>query len=84
MDWGIQDVSLIGDMKWFFGSHYQSGKNGIGYINVDGSPAVKSYSDALISAFLWISFAFTIWHRFPDLIAGEVATIGGIFGDTIH
>ena len=84
VDWGIQDISLIGDMKWFFGSHYQSGKNGIGYINVDGSPAVKSYSDALISAFLWISFAFTIWHRFPDLIAGEVATVSGIFGDHLR
>lgn len=84
VDWGIQDVSLIGDMKWFFGNHYSSGRNGIGYVNVDGSPAVKSFSDALISAILWISFAFTIWHRFPDLIAGEIATMGGIFGDYLH
>ena len=83
IDWGLDNVSVIGDLKWFFGTHYNTGKVG-DWINVDGSYAVKHYSDLLISAFLWIGFAFMLWQRLPDIISGEFSTITTTSADIIN
>lgn len=80
IDWGVQDMSLVGDMRWFFGTHPSTGKGG-GFINIDGSKAVKAYSDAIISAFLWVGFGFMLWQQLPNIISGEMGTIAGIAGE---
>lgn len=83
IDWGLDNVSIIGDMKWFFGTHYNTGKVGV-WLNVDGSYAVKHYSDAIISAFLWIGFAFMLWQRLPSIISGDFATMTATTADVVN
>lgn len=83
IDWGLDNVSILGDMKWFFGTHYATG-NGNSFINIDGSFAVKHYSDLLISAFLWVGFAFMLWQQLPNIISGDMATFTSMSADMIN
>ena len=69
IDWGLESVDVM-PMGWFFGQ--QVGTTG------DGTPlytkGVKAYSDAIISAFLWVAFAFMLWQRLPDIVSGDFAS----------
>lgn len=76
IDYGLNDVSLVGDMKWFFGTHYDTGDEHP-FVNVDGSYAVKHYTDSIISAFMWLAFGWYLWHNLPDLIGGDIGAIVG-------
>lgn len=78
IDWGLDNIDVM-PMGWFFGQEYEIYGTG-GYY----STGVKAYTDPLISAFLWIGFAFMLWQRLPDLISGELATMTAMTGDVIN
>lgn len=77
IDYGLNDVSLVGDMRWFFGTHYDTGNTQV-FVNVDGSYAVKHYTDTIISALLWLGFGWYVFHNLPDLLSGDVGAVSSI------
>lgn len=81
IDWGIENTSLL-NLDWFFGTHPDTG-NGK-FVNIDGTPAVKAYSDKLISAFLWLAFGYMLWSQFPQLLSGEIGTATRTAGDILE
>lgn len=68
IDWGIENVNLL-NFDWFFGKDL-----GGGYY----TKGVKEYSDKVIGSFLWLIFAYWLWHNLPDLIMGEIGTVGSM------
>lgn len=68
IDWGLENVNLL-NFDWFFGKDL-----GGGYYK----KGVKEYSDMVIGSFLWLVFAYWLWHNLPDLIMGEIGTVGSM------
>lgn len=86
LDFNIENQSIIGDMKWFFGTHPTPDNpynKHYTWENMDGTPAVKWYSDRIIGAFMWIIFAWALWKNFPNLIGGEMFQIGNLSTTTV-
>ncbi len=87
IDYGVNNMSIIGDMKWFFGTSENNNNtvvNTYHWANADGSPAVKYYSDLIIGAFMWVAFAYYLWLRLPDLISGDLISITHSAGNEIR
>jgi len=81
INWGLKNQEVM-NFDWFFGNHPSAPKGN--YVNIDGSPAIKAYSDPIISAFMWIIFAWRLWHNFPDLINGTVGSITDLTANTAN
>lgn len=60
IDYGLNN-QRIADFSWFFGSGNYRG--------------VKYYTDIIISGFLWIVFAWYLWHNMPTIIGGDVMSV---------
>lgn len=70
IDWGLDNAQIL-DLSWYFGNHPYANESSGYFVNVDGSYAVKHYSDTVISGFLWLVFGWYVFHNLPDLFAGE-------------
>lgn len=70
IDWGLDNAQIL-DLSWYFGNHPYANESSGYFVNVDGSYAVKHYSDMVISGFLWLVFGWYVFHNLPDLISGE-------------
>lgn len=60
IDYGLNN-QRIADFSWFFGHGNYRG--------------VKYYTDIIISGFLWIVFAWYLWHNMPTIIGGDVMSV---------
>ena len=79
IDWGLENIDIM-PMGWFFGQQVGTAGDGTPYY----SKGVKSITDPLISAFLWISFAFMLWQKLPNIISGELSSVTTMTGDIIN
>lgn len=77
IDWGLDNTQIL-DLKWYFGNHPYANENYGYFVNVDGSYAVKHYSDTVISGFLWLVFGWYVFHNLPDLISGEIGQVTAV------
>ncbi len=74
IDWGLKDVQIL-DFDWYFGKDL-----GNGYY----TKGVKDYSDKIVSGFLWLVFAWYLWHNLPDLLMGEIGSLADLSGRAIE
>ena len=70
IDWGLDNAQIL-DLSWYFGNHPYANEQTGQFLNINGSYAVKYYSDTVISGFLWLVFGWYVFHNLPDLFAGE-------------
>lgn len=77
IDWGLNNAQIL-DLSWYFGNHPYANESSGYFVNVDGSYAVKHYSDLVISGFLWLVFGWYVFHNLPDLISGEIGQVTAV------
>lgn len=65
IDWGLDNVKVI-NLDWYFGRDL-----GGGYY----TKGMKPYIDGIISAFLWLIYAWSLYKYLPNWISGEITEI---------
>lgn len=65
IDWGLNNVKVI-NLDWYFGRDL-----GNGYY----TKGMKPYIDGIISAFLWLAYAWALYKNLPHWISGEMTEI---------
>lgn len=68
INWGFDDVQVL-NFDWFFGKDL-----GDGYY----TKGLKPTTDKFISAFLWLGFAWALYLNLPNVISGELTSIGSL------
>lgn len=71
IDWGLKNANLL-NLDWFFGKEWE--ENGNTYY----TKGVKEYSDTIIGAFMWLVFGWWLWHNLPDMVMGDIGTVGNL------
>ena len=77
IDWGIQNAKIL-NLDWYFGSV-------VGYTS-DGdevyTKGLKPTIDAIISAFLWVMFAWWLYVNMPNWLSGDLTRIESLAVET--
>lgn len=60
-------------MRWYFGDYINLSGT---YLMMDGTPAVKSITDSLISAILWLSLGVGLFKNLTRILDGDFASAG--------
>lgn len=68
INWGFGDVQVL-NFDWYFGKDL-----GNGYYTKGLKPAIDNF----ISAFLWLAFAWALYLNLPNVISGELTSIGSL------
>lgn len=65
IDFGLENAKVL-NLDWYFGGEVENGyyKNGM-----------KTYIDGIVSAFLWVMFAWALYKNMPNWISGELTQI---------
>lgn len=65
IDYGLENAKVL-NLDWFFGEEL-----GNGYY----TKGLKSYTDTIVSAFLWLMFGWSLYRNMPNWISGELTEI---------
>lgn len=73
IDYGINNAKVL-NLDWYFGKDL-----GNGYY----TKGMKPYIDGIISAFLWLMFAWALYLNMPNWISGEITQITNLTSEAI-
>ena len=74
IDFGLDNVKVL-NFDWYFGRDLGDGKY---------TKGMKPTIDNLISAFLWVMFAWALYKNMPNWISGELTQIGNLTNEAIY
>jgi hypothetical protein len=68
INWGLKNVQIM-NFDWYFGKNL-----GDGYYTKGLKPTI----DKFISAFLWLGFAWALYLNLPNIVSGELTSVGNL------